>query len=206
MKKLEIVGFKRETLGTKSAKDLRNEALVPCVLYGGETCVNFYAPMILFRELLYSPNVYEVQLNVEGTVYRAVLQDSQFHPVNDMLLHVDFLEVDDAKKIKLNVPVKFVGSSKGVLIGGKLSVKLRSLTLKGTVNDIPDFVEVDITHLDLGKSVKVGEVKLEGVTILNSVSNPIATVDIPHVHCVEKLVNIFSFTKSLGCKSKAFCF
>ena len=179
MKKLEIVGFKRETLGTKSAKDLRNEALVPCVMYGGKESMNFYAPMILFRELLYSPNVYEVQLNIEGSMHRAVLQDSQFHPVNDMLLHVDFLEVDDDKKIKLNVPVKFTGSSKGVLIGGKLSVKLRSLTLKGTVNDIPDFVEVDITHLDLGKSVKVGEVKLEGVQILNSVSNPIATVDIP---------------------------
>jgi large subunit ribosomal protein L25 len=179
MKKLEIVGYKRETVGTKSAKDLRNEALVPCVLYGGKEGVNFYAPMILFRDLLYSPNVYEVQLNIEGTLYRAVLQDSQYHPVNDSLLHVDFLEVDDVKKVKLSVPVKFVGSSKGVLIGGKLSVKLRSLTLKGTVNDIPDFVEVNIAHLDLGKSVKVGEVSVEGVTILNSPSNPIATVDIP---------------------------
>jgi large subunit ribosomal protein L25 len=179
MKKLEIVGFKRETLGSKSAKDLRNEAYAPCVLYGGSENVHFYAPMFLFRDLLYSNNVYEVALNIEGTVYRAVLQDSQFHPVNDVLLHVDFLEVNDSKVIRLDVPVKFVGTSKGVLAGGKLLAKLRKITLKGTVNDMPDFVEVDISHLDLGKSVKVGEVSVDGCVILNSVSNPIATIEIP---------------------------
>lgn len=93
MKKLEIVGFKRANLGTKSANDLRNEAMAPCVLYGGSEQVHFAVPMILFRELLYSADVYEVELNIEGTKYRAILQDAQFHPVNEMIYHVDFLEI-----------------------------------------------------------------------------------------------------------------
>lgn len=179
MQKLEIVGFRRTTLGTKSAKDLRAEANAPCVLYGGKENVHFHAPMILFRDLIYSGKVFEVELNIEGDIYRAVLQDAQFHPVNETILNVDFLEVDDKKIIKMNVPVKFTGNSKGVMIGGKLATRLGKLTLKGTVNNMPDAVEIDVTHLDLGKSVKVGEVSVPNCQILNAKTNPICTIDIP---------------------------
>lgn len=179
MKKLEIVGYKRANLGKKASRDFRAEGYVPGVLYGGAQQVHFYAPSILFRDLLYTPDVYEVELNIEGDIFRAILQDTQFHPVNDVLIHADFLEVNDDKKVKVNVPIKFVGTSPGVLKGGKLVQKLRKITLKGTVNNIPEFVEVNISHLDLGKSVKVAEINVENCVILNPKSNPIATIDIP---------------------------
>ena len=144
MKKLEIVGFKRANLGSKGAKDLRAEALAPCVLYGGKEQVHFAVPMILFRELLYSADVYEVELNVEGDKYRAILQDAQFHPVNEMILHVDFLEIVQGSPIKIAVPIKVIGNSPGVIKGGKMIQKLRKVTLKGLAENIPDFVTCNI--------------------------------------------------------------
>ncbi len=179
MKQLEIVGYKRANLGKKASKDLRAEAQVPCVLYGGTDQVHFYSPMILFRDLLYSPNAYEVTLNIEGTIYKAILQEAQFHPVNEMILHVDFLEIVEGKPITIEVPLKFEGVSPGVLKGGKLTQKLRKVKLRGQASSIPDYVEVDITDMDLGKSVKVNQLKVEGVTVLNNPSLPVATVEIP---------------------------
>jgi large subunit ribosomal protein L25 len=179
MKKLEIVGFKRANLGTKSANDLRNEAMAPCVLYGGSEQVHFAVPMILFRELLYSADVYEVELNIEGTKYRAILQDAQFHPVNEMIYHVDFLEIQKGKAIKIAVPIKVTGNSPGVIKGGKMVQKLRKVTLRGQAENIPDFVTVDISGLDLGQTVKVNKLAVEGCEILNPMSNPVATIDIP---------------------------
>ncbi|RXK52325.1 50S ribosomal protein L25/general stress protein Ctc [Aquirufa rosea] len=179
MKKLEIVGYKRANLGTKSAKDLRSEALAPCVLYGGKEQVHFAVPMILFRELLYSSDVYEVALNIEGDTYRAILQDAQFHPVNEMILHVDFLEIVENKPIKIDVPIKIVGNSPGVIKGGKMIQKLRKVTLKGLAENIPDFVTADISGLDLGQTVKVNKLEVTGCEILNPMSNPVATIDIP---------------------------
>ncbi|MDH4461744.1 MAG: 50S ribosomal protein L25/general stress protein Ctc [Flectobacillus sp.] len=179
MRKIEIVGYKRETLGTKSANDLRNASLAPCVLYGGEKVVHFAVPMILFRELLYTPEVSEVELNIEGEIHRAIVQDSQFHPVSELILNVDFLEIVDGKAIKIDVPVKIIGDSPGVRKGGKMVQKLRKVTLKGLAENIPDFVEADITGLDLGQTVKVSKLSVENVEILNSLSNPVATIDIP---------------------------
>ena len=179
MKTLEIIGFKRANLGKQQSKELRNESYVPGVLYGNGEQVHFYAPVILFRDLIYSPEVYEVDLNVEGTHYRAILQDAQFHPVNEMLLHVDFLELNDNKEVKMEVPVRFVGVSPGVLAGGKLVSKLRKLKVKALPANLPDFVEVNIAVLELGKSVKVGKIEAKGYTILTNASAPVATVTIP---------------------------
>jgi large subunit ribosomal protein L25 len=179
MQKLEIVGYNRTKLGTKSAKDLRKDALVPCVMYGGKENRNFYVPMILFRNLIYTENVYEVELNIEGETFRAILQDASFHPVGEYILHVDFLEINDEKPIKMNVPVKFVGNSPGVQRGGKLVQKLRKVTLKGYAKDIPDYIEVNVSELDLGQSYKVGKVSVENCTVLNASGIPICTIDIP---------------------------
>ncbi|AYA37257.1 50S ribosomal protein L25/general stress protein Ctc [Hymenobacter oligotrophus] len=179
MKSLEIVGFKRANLGKKEAKRLRNESYVPCVMYGGETQVHFYVPAILFRELLYTPEVHIVDLNIEGDLYRAIVQDSQFHPVNEMLLHVDFLQLQDGKEVKMDVPVKFVGTSPGVQQGGKLVAKLRKLKVKATAENLPDFVEVNISDLGLGKSIKVSKVETTNYQILTNPLAPIATVTIP---------------------------
>ncbi|SES91512.1 50S ribosomal protein L25/general stress protein Ctc [Hymenobacter actinosclerus] len=179
MKSLEIVGFKRANLGKKDAKAVRLESYVPCVLYGGAEQVHFSVPAILFRELLYTPEVHIVDLNIEGTHYRAIVQDSQFHPVNEMLLHVDFLELQEGKEVKMEVPVKYVGVSPGVLAGGKLVSKLRKIKVKATPENLPDSVEVNISDLALGKSIKVSAVEPKGYTILSSPAAPIATVAIP---------------------------
>ena len=179
MKSLEIVGFKRANLGKKNAKALRLDAQVPCVLYGGEEEVHFSVPAILFRELIYTPEAHIVDLNVEGAMYRAILQDAQFHPVNEMLMHVDFLELQDGKEVKMEIPVKYVGVSPGVLAGGKLVSKLRKVKVKATADNLPDYVEVNISNLELGKSIKVGAVKPDGYTILTNEAAPIATVAIP---------------------------
>ncbi|MEJ8756031.1 50S ribosomal protein L25/general stress protein Ctc [Pontibacter sp. H259] len=180
MKTLEIIGFKRANLGKAQTKELRNESYVPGVLYGGAEQVHFYAPAILFRDLVYSPEVYEVDLNIEGTHYRAIMQDVQFHPVNEMLLHVDFLELQDDKPVKMEIPVKMVGTSPGVIVGGKLVTKLRKLKVKALPANLPDYIEVDISDLELGKSIKVGKINTGGnYEILTNTLAPVATVTIP---------------------------
>jgi large subunit ribosomal protein L25 len=117
--------------------------------------------------------------SIEGDIHRAILQDAQFHPVNEMILHVDFLEIDSKKPIKIDVPVKIVGNSPGVIKGGKMVQKLRKVSLRGLVANIPDFVTADISGLDLGQTVKVNKLVVEGCEILNPMSNPVATIDIP---------------------------
>jgi large subunit ribosomal protein L25 len=153
--------------------------MVPCVLYGGKEQVHFYSPMILFKQLLYSPNVFQVDLNIEGAQYKAVLQDSQFHSVNETILHVDFLELDENKPVKMEVPVRFTGVAPGVQKGGKLISKLRKIQIKSLPANIPDYIDVDISNLELGKSIKVGDLKAENYALLNNLSTPIATVEVP---------------------------
>ena len=179
MKTVEIIGFKRANLGKKESADLRAAGNVPCVLYGGSEQIHFYSPMILFRDLVYTPEARMVKLNVEGTEYDAILQDIQFHPVNEVILHADFLLLNDKKEIKMDIPVKMVGTAPGVIKGGKIVVKLRKLTVKALPKNMPDEIEVDISGLDLGKSVKVGEVEAKNFVITNSPLNSIATVAIP---------------------------
>ncbi|WP_317170760.1 50S ribosomal protein L25/general stress protein Ctc [Rufibacter sediminis] len=179
MQSLEIIGFKRANLGKSEAKALREEAQVPCVLYGGSEQVHFSSPAILFRDLVYSPDVYQVDLNIEGTHYKAIMQDLQFHPVNEMLLHVDFLLLQDEKEVKVDVPVRFVGTSPGVMAGGKLVTKLRKLRVKALPANLPDTIAVDISELELGKSIKVNRITPENYTILTNPLSPVATVTIP---------------------------
>lgn len=173
MKTVEIVGYKRANLGKTEAKRLRAESMVPGVLYGGEEQVHFYAPMILFRDLVYTDEAHFVKLNIEGTEFEAILQDIQFHPVSETILHVDFLQLFRGTKIKMDIPVRPVGTPPGIQQGGKLIKKLRFLTVKALPKDMPDYIEVNVSKLGLGKSVKVGEVQTENFEILN---NPLVTI------------------------------
>jgi large subunit ribosomal protein L25 len=179
MKTVEIIGFKRANLGKKESADLRLEAQVPCVLYGNGEQVHFYAPMILFRDLVYTPEARMVDLNIEGTIYHAILQDIQFHSINDIILHADFLQLKDDREIKMDIPVKFIGTAPGVMKGGKMYVKLRKLAIKALPKNMPDEIEVDITALDLGKSVRVSEVKAKNFVVTNNPLNSIATIEVP---------------------------
>ena len=179
MKQTEIVGHKRANLGKRDAQALRHDAMVPCVLYGGEEQVHFAAPMFLFRDVLFTPNVYVVLLNIQGTEYRAILQDVQFHPVSDIILHADFLLIREGKEIKVSVPVRFTGAAPGVLGGGKLSQKMNKIRVQGMAENIPDFIDIAIDKLELGKTIKIGTIVPVGFKVLESASNPIVSIEIP---------------------------
>jgi large subunit ribosomal protein L25 len=179
MKTLEIIGYKRANLGKSESKKLREEGNVPCVIYGGDEQVHFYAPMILFRPLVYSPEIYYVELNIEGKIYNCILQDIQFHPVSEMILHVDFMELNDKKPIKMQVPVKFFGDSPGIRAGGKLMINTRTLLVRALPKDMPESIELDISEITLGQTIKVREVEIDNFEILNSPQVSIASVSIP---------------------------
>lgn len=179
MKTVEIVGYKRANLGKTESKRLRAEAQVPAVLYGGDEQVHFYAPMILFRPLVYTAEAHFVSLNIEGKIYRAILQDIQFHPVSEFILHADFLLLHEGVPVKMDIPVHLVGTSPGVVKGGTLIHKRRTLRVKSLPKNMPEFIEASIDKLDFGRAIKVGEISLEGVEILDTPQASIAVVEIP---------------------------
>ena len=179
MKTVEIIGFKRANLGKKEAKRLRNEGNVPCVVYGGKTQIHFYAPMILFKDLVYTPDAHIVDVNVEGEIFNCILQDIQFHPVNEIILHADFLELQKGKEVKMNIPIRLTGTAPGVVRGGKLYVKHRYLTVKALPENLPDYIDIDISKLQLGKAVKVQDVKPDNYTILLDEIKSIVSVEVP---------------------------
>jgi large subunit ribosomal protein L25 len=186
MRTIEIVGYRRTNSSKADLKKLREEGYVPCVLYGGKEHVDFYAPAILFRELIYTPDAAFVKLNIEGQEYDCIIKDSQFHPVSENLLHADFLRLEEGKPIKMNIPVRFHGSAPGMLKGGRLMVKLRYLIIKALSKYMPAFIDIDISHLELGKSVKVSEIKIDNFEILNPPQVSIASVSIPRQARIEE--------------------
>ncbi len=181
MRTVEIIGYKRANLGKSESKRLRETGHSPCVLYGGKDQVHFYSPMILFRDVVYRPEPAFVKLNIEGDIYHAIMQDVQFHPVNEIINHVDFLELSDDRMIKMSIPISFEGTSPGVVQGGKLTTKLRSVTVKAYPKNMPEKITLDISALDLGKSLKVSNIITIDFEVLNSPRITIATVEIPRV-------------------------
>jgi large subunit ribosomal protein L25 len=177
MKSIAMFGYLRDGVGKSSTKVIRNEGKVPCVLYGGgRESVNFSMYSADFKQLVYTPNTYKVKLDIDGKEYRAILKDMQFHPVNDSILHADFQEIDETKEVIIGVPVKLVGNSVGVRAGGKLAVKQNKLKVKALPKNLPDFIEVNIDALEIGKAIKVGEVKVQNMVLLDSPNNPVVTV------------------------------
>jgi large subunit ribosomal protein L25 len=177
MKTLEIIGFKRANLGKSVAKQMRREAVVPCVLYGANVeQVFFSVPMIMFKDLVYTSKVHQVDLNIEGKHYTAVLQDIQFHPVSEVILHADFLVLSADKPVKMDIPIKVTGASPGVIAGGKLVTKVKTLKVSALPANMPDFLEVNVSTLELNKSIKVGDLKTNNYSILNSPLVTIASV------------------------------
>ena len=176
MKSIAMFGYLRDGVGKSSTKSLRNEGKVPCVLYGVKENVNFSMYAEDFKNLVYTPNTYKVQLDIDGNIYKAVLKDIQYHPVNDSILHADFLGINDDTPVEVKVPIKIVGNSVGVRAGGKLIVKVQKLRVKTLPSKLPDFVEVNIDTLEIGKSIRVGELPSQEYAILDSPNNPIVTV------------------------------
>lgn len=179
MKTIEIIGYKRANLGKKEAQDLRQDGNVPCVLYGGDEQVHFFAPMILFREIVYTNDAHFVHLNIEGEECQAILQEVQFHPVSEIILHADFLKISEDRKIKMDIPIRLQGQAPGVSKGGTLVRKKASLKVQGFPKDMPEHIDVDVSELDFHHAIKVMDMKMDNLTFLDPMRSPIAVVEVP---------------------------
>jgi large subunit ribosomal protein L25 len=167
MKSITITGSKRESVGKVSTKALRNAGKVPCVLYGGDKPLHFSADESAFKNLVYTANVYTAMIELDGTTYHAILQDIQFHPVTDKILHIDFYQLFDDKMVAMDIPVRLVGTSPGVINGGSLRFAMRKLSIKALPADLPDYINADISKLKIGMKLVVSDVADEKFTILH---------------------------------------
>ena len=172
MKEINVAGQKRTDLGKKASKTLRKEGLVPCNLYGeakGENglpvALSFAAPMSELRKIVYTPHIYVINLIIDGESHTAILKELQFHPVTDALLHVDFFEVNDQKPITIGIPVKLNGLAQGVRQGGRMNLSIRKINVTAPYQQIPEHLDVDVTALGLGKSIKVGDLTFDGLDL-----------------------------------------
>ena len=167
MKTIEIKGSFRTELGKKSSKETRKAGGVPCVIYGKEKNIHFHTEEKSFKPLVYTPDAHLVKLNIEDKEYKAVLKDIQFHPVSDKILHADFVEIHDNKPVIINIPVRVSGLSVGVVAGGKLYLKKRTLKVKGLTQDLPEYLPVDITNLKIHDTIKVGDLSFPKIELID---------------------------------------
>ena len=168
MKSITINGSKRESVGKKATKALRNAGSVPCVLYGGDQPIHFSAPELAFSKLVYTPNAHTVVIAFDdNSAFKAVLQDIQFHPVTDKILHIDFYQLFDDKMVTMDIPVVIVGNSPGVRNGGTLLRNKRKLRIKALPGNLPDLIEADISKLKIGNKLYITELFSENYTFLH---------------------------------------
>ena len=172
MKEINVTGQKRTDLGKKASKLARKEGLIPCNIYGEKkdengapVAMSFVCPMSELRKVVYTPHIYVVNLNIDGEEHKAVMKELQFHPVTDALLHVDFYEVNEEKPITIGIPVKLNGLAQGVRDGGRINLSIRKINVTAPYKAIPEHLDIDVTNLQLGKSIKVGELSFEGLTL-----------------------------------------
>lgn len=168
MESISITGSVRKSLGKADAKILRREGLVPCIIYGGAENIHFQLDERAFNKLINTPQVYIVNVELDGKTYAAIIKDVQFHPLTDRVVHVDFQLLAPGKAVKLSLPIRTVGTSRGVLSGGKLQQVLRRAKVSGEPSQLPDFITLDITKLRIGQSIKVKDVKIAGLNFLEN--------------------------------------
>lgn len=175
MKEIEVTGKKRSTIGKKSSNNLRKEGFIPCNLYGEAKDENgapkalaFTCPMNELRKIVYTPHIYVINLIIDGESHTAILKELQFHPVTDALLHVDFYEVNDQKPITIGIPIKLTGLAQGIRDGGRMNLSIRKINVTAKYQDIPEHLDIDVTDLKIGKSIKVGDLHFEGLEMATS--------------------------------------
>jgi large subunit ribosomal protein L25 len=176
MKSITISGSLRENVGKRDAKQLRYDSMVPAVLYGGATQTHFAVSVTDLKAVVYTPVVHFLDLDIAGTKAQAIIKDIQFHPLTEQILHVDFLQLDESKPITIEIPIRLTGTSPGVKTGGKLVQKLRKLRVKALPKDHIDNIDVSIETLEVGKSVRVGDIKLSNLTITNAPEDTVVSV------------------------------
>lgn len=181
MKTVSLSGSLRGNVGKKDAKDLRKQGLVPCVVYGGKEQIHFFLDEKKFSKLLFSPETYIIKIKIEENEINTLLQDVQYHPVSDKVLHADFLEFDMDKPVKVSIPLRTKGVSPGVLKGGTLKLAMRKIMLKAVPKDIPDYLEVNISKLDIGDSIKVRDLVVENIQFLDRPDMLVVSVKVTRV-------------------------
>jgi len=177
MKSVSINGIARVDLGKKFAKQLRKEENVPCVIYGGsEEPIHFYAHSNEFRKIVYTPNVYLINVIIGDNTFQVTMGDIQFHPVTDKILHIDFLRVFENKEVKINIPITITGNSKGVRNGGRLTLNMRRMLIESMSQYLPETIEIDITELRIGDSIRVSDLSIDNIKFLNNPQDVIVAV------------------------------
>jgi len=185
MKSITIKGSERESVGKKATKALRNAGMVPCVVYGGEKPLHFSAPELAFRDLVYTPAAHTVKVDLGEGKVKAIMQDIQFHPVTDAILHIDFYQLFDDKEVTMNIPVRLQGNSPGVRNGGRLLFRKRKLVIKALPDNLPDFFDVDISKLKIGDNTIVESLLSDDFTILHPDSTVVVQVKTQRAAVVE---------------------
>ncbi len=176
MKTAQLSGSLRANVGKKDAAALRNAELVPCVLYGQGEQTHFAVKRNDIEKIVFSPEVYQVELEIEGKKAKGIIRELQQHPVKDTIQHVDFLELSETKPVRVGLPVRLTGSSRGVMAGGKLMQVFRRLTVVGLPQDLPDAITLDISKLKIGKSIRVGSIEIPGVKFLDPANAVVVSV------------------------------
>ncbi len=176
MKTIELKAVKRADFGKKAAKAFRREGLIPCVIYGGSEEIAFTVDAKEVKPLIYTPNSYIVELNIDGKVEKAVMREVQFHPVREQILHIDFYRVQEGKPVAISIPVRLSGTAEGVKVGGKLALSARKLMVKAMVDQLPDEIVVDVTPLQVGQTIFVGDLKQENVTFVTPATTAVCAV------------------------------
>ena len=183
MKEIMIKGQKRNETGKKASKLMRKEGLVPCNIYGEKKGENglpealaFAVPMTELRKIVYTPHIYVVNIDIDGEHHPAIIKEMQFHPVSDALLHIDFYEINESKPITIGIPVKLNGLAQGVRDGGRLSLIVRKVNVTAKFQDIPETLDVDVTNLTIGKSIKVGDLNFPGLEMATSKEVVVCTI------------------------------
>lgn len=176
MKTVSLSGSLRANVGKVNAKAVREKGNVPCVIYGGKEQIHFEADIRAFKPVIFTPNAHIVEIDLGGKVYKTVLQEAQYHKINDKLIHADFLEIQEGKPVTANIPIVITGQSDGVKKGGKLVLKMRKLKVRGIAATLPDTISIDITKLDIGDSIAVGDIVVEGATLLNAKNVSVVSV------------------------------
>ena len=176
MKKAQLSGSLRSNVGKKDAASLRNAGMVPCVIYGQGTQTHFAVKRTELDKIVYSPEVFQVELDLDGKKVTGIIQELQQHPTKDTIQHVDFLELSDSKPVRVKLPVRLTGSARGVLAGGKLMTVFRNLQCVGLPGDLPDAITLDIAKLKIGMSIRVKNIEIPGVSILDPANAVVVSV------------------------------
>lgn len=176
MKTLAIQAFARAEYGKKATKSVRREGMIPCVLYGAGENVAFSIDEKAVKPLIYTPNSYIVEIDIDGKVEKAVLREVQFHPIREQILHIDFYRVQEDKPVSIAIPVRLTGNAEGVKVGGKLALSARKLVVKGMLENLPDELTIDVTPLKVGQTIFVGDLQFEGLQFVSPATQAVCAV------------------------------